>query len=98
MKWHVRYAGLFSSRWKHRYLTQARSALGQDETSSSTSQPPTWAERQQEYTGISPLTCPECCKPLVYLGLLFASWDDLKALFIHSGQPAHVPAALLKPG
>jgi len=49
----IRYADLFSNRWKEHYLGQARDALNQSEPDDSDedSQPP-WAERQTDYTGI----------------------------------------------
>ena len=94
----IRYAGLFSSRWKHRYLVQARAALQQEEPRSLETAQPTWAERQEEYTGACPLTCPECGKPLTYVGMVFGSWVELQDLFIQAGHPGRVPPALLKPG
>ena len=94
----IRYAGLFCSRWKQRYLVQARTALAQDEPTGQEAAQSTWAERQEGYTGVSPLTCPECDKPLTYVGMVFGSWDELQNLFILAGHPGRVPTALLKPG
>jgi len=61
----IRYAGLFSDRWKEQYLGRARSALNQSEPhdSSTRNLPSSWAERQTDYTGIDPLLCPHCDKP-----------------------------------
>jgi hypothetical protein len=68
----IRYAGLFSNRWKVQYLGQARDALNQaDPDDSDEDTQPTWAERQTDYTGIDPLICPNCDKPLTFVGTFF---------------------------
>lgn len=95
----IRYAGLFSSRWKMRYLEQARAALGQQQPETNAAdQQPTWAERQETLTGACPLTCPECGKSLTFRGMLFGHWDELQDLFLRAGYQQHIPPALLKPG
>ena len=94
----IRYAGLFASRWKQRYLAQARAALEQDQPAHRQAAQPTWAERQEEYTGVPPLLCPECDTSLSYVGMVFGSWDELQELFAQAGCARSVPAALLKPG
>jgi len=92
----IRHAGLFSSRWKGRYLEQARAALRQLE---SPPRPcPSWAERQQQLTNVDPLTCPRCETPLTYLGLAFGSWSEIEELFASAGNPSPVPPALLRSG
>jgi hypothetical protein len=68
----IRYAGVFSNRWKQHYLSQARIALNQSVPDDSDEDAqPTWAERQTDYTGIDPLLCPHCDKPLTFVGSLF---------------------------
>jgi hypothetical protein len=52
----IRYAGLFSNRWKKQYLAQARTASSLSESDDcSENTKPLWAERQTDYTGINPL-------------------------------------------
>jgi hypothetical protein len=83
----IRYAGLFSNRWKKQYLTQARTVLilpESDDCSENTK--PLWAERQSEYTGLNPLQCPNCNKPLTSVGRFFGNWNQLQ-LFQHSKIP-----------
>jgi hypothetical protein len=100
----VRYAGLFSNRWKEHYLSQARVALEQCEPADSIpetalgSTAPTWAERQIEYTGINPLQCPKCKQPLTFLGTFFGPWEPLQDLFEGAGRDPSIPSALLRPG
>jgi hypothetical protein len=95
----IRYSGLFCNRWKKLYLSQARAALNQPETDDSDNIPlKSWAERQAEYTGIDPLTCPHCQKPLVFIGAFFGNWSDLQCLFVKAGKDSTIPPPLLKPG
>jgi hypothetical protein len=55
----IRYAGLFSNRWKKQYLSQARVALNQSQSDDSNKNTqPSWADRQIDYTGTDPLICP----------------------------------------
>jgi len=85
----IRYAGLFSNRSKEQYLSQARDALNQsDPDDSDEDTQPTWAERQTDYTGIDPLLCPNCDKPLTFVGSLFGNWNELKYLFAQAKAPA----------
>ncbi|MBW2339253.1 MAG: transposase [Deltaproteobacteria bacterium] len=87
----IRYAGLFSNRWKQHYLGQARDALNQsapDDSDEDTQ--PTWAERQTDYTGIDPLICPNCDKPLTFVGSFFGNWNELKYLFDIAGKDSTI--------
>jgi hypothetical protein len=78
----IRYAGLFSNRWKKQYLAQARTALSLPESDDcSENTKPLWAERQSDYTGINPLQCPNCDKPLTFVGCFFGNWNQLQHLF-----------------
>ncbi len=65
----IRYAGLFATRWKARYLAQARAALAQEtEASTVPSTPPPqpststlpWRERRLATQGVDPLLCKIC--------------------------------------
>jgi len=95
----IRYAGLFSSRWKRRYIEQARAALAQEQPETNAAdQQPAWAERQEKLTGACPLTCPECGRSLTYRGMVFGHWDELQELFLRAGYQRQIPPALLKPG
>ena len=95
----IRYAGLFSNRWKKQHLTQARTALSLPESDdSSENTKPLWAERQSDDTGINPLQCPSCDKPLTFVGCFIGNWKQLQHLFEKAGKDATIPAALLRPG
>ncbi len=95
----IRYVGLFSNRWKKQYLAQARTALGQPESDDcSENTKPLWAQRQSDYTGINPLQCPNCDKPLIFVGCFFGNWNPLQHLFEKAGKDASIAAALLRPG
>jgi hypothetical protein len=95
----IRYAGLFSNRWRKQYLAQARIALNQPETDDvDTNIQTSWAERQTDYTGIDPLQCPNCDKPLTFVGCFFGNWTELQQLFIIAGKDSSIAAALLRPG
>jgi hypothetical protein len=95
----IRYAGLFSNRWKQRYLSQARVALNQtDNDDTHTYTLPSWVERQTEYTGINPLICPNCEQPLTYIGTFFGNWNGLQYLFDTARKDSTIPSALLRPG
>jgi len=95
----IRYAGLFSNRWKKQYLAQARAALSLPESDDcSENTKPLWAERQSDYTGINPLQCPNCDKPLTFVGCFFGYWNPLQHLFEKAGKDASIAAALLRPG
>lgn len=91
----VRHAGLFSNRWRQRYLAQARQAFSQPE------QPPapppaSWAARQQQLNGADPLCCPYCHVPLVLVAVMFGPWDELQARAHTSRRLLPVPPALRK--
>ena len=95
----IRYAGLFSNRWKKQYLAQARTVLSLPESDDcSENTKPLWAERQTDYTGINPLQCPNCDKPLTFVGCFFGYWNPLQHLFEKAGKDATIAAALLRPG
>ena len=97
----IRYAGLFCNRWRRQYLSQARIALNQsdpDDCDENTN--PSWAERQIPlFSGsIDPLICPNCDKPLTFVGSFFGNWNELKYLFDIAGKDSTIPPALLRPG
>jgi len=95
----IRYAGLFSNRWRKQYLAQSRIALNQSETDDAdTNIQTSWAERQTEYIGIDPLQCPNCDKPLTFVGSFFGNWSKLQYLFVKAGKDSTIAAALLRPG
>jgi hypothetical protein len=95
----IRYYGLFCNRWRERYLAQARAALDQpDPDSTPPEPPPTWAERQAEYTGADPLQCPNCQQPMTFMGAFYGPWPDVQALFEQAGRDPTIPSALLRPG
>ena len=95
----IRYAGLFSNRWKKQYLAQARTALSLPESDDSNEDTKSlWAERQTRYTGINPLQCPNCDKPLTFVGCFFGNWNQLQHLFEKAGKDATIAVALLRPG
>ena len=95
----IRYAGLFSNRWKKQVLSQARIALEQSDPGDADGNVhPSWAERQAELTGNDPLMCPNCEQPLTYIGTFFGKWNDLQYLFHEAGKESLIPSALLRPG
>ena len=95
----IRYAGLFSNRWKKQYLNQARVALKQsDSDDADTNTRSSWAERQAEFKGIDPLICPNCDQPLTFIGTFFGNWSELQYLFDTAGKDPTIPIVLLRPG
>jgi len=95
----VRYAGIFSNRWKGRYLPQARTALQQPEPMPELeSNSPAWVVRQQEYSGTNPLQCPNCHQLLVLVVVLFGPWPRIQRTFRDSGRDAAIPSPLMRPG
>lgn len=95
----IRYAGLFSNRWKKQYLSQARVALNQSQPDGSNKNTqPSWADRQIDYTGTDPLICPNCDQPLTFIGTFFGNWNKLQYLFNNAGKNSDIPPALLRPG
>ena len=95
----IRYAGLFSNRWKKQYLTQARTALSLPESDDgSENTKPLWAQRQSDYTGINPLQCPNCDNPLTFVGCFLGYRNPLQHLFEKADKDDTIAAALLRPG
>ena len=95
----IRYAGLFSNRWKNQYLTHARVALNQAGPDDSNQEiTPSWAERQADFTGVNPLMCPHCDQPLEFVGIFFGHWKELQSLFQKAGKDSTIPSFLLRPG
>ena len=95
----IRYAGLFSNRWKKQYLNQARVALKQsDSDDADTNTRSSWAERQAEFKGIDPLICPNCDQPLTFIGTFFGNWSELQYLFDTARKDPTIPIILLRPG
>jgi hypothetical protein len=95
----IRYAGLFTNRWRKKYLAMARIALNQSESDDHQEDThPCWAERQAEYTGNNPLFCPNCAQPMVFVGSFFGNWEILQDLFNRAGRDSTIAAALLRPG
>jgi hypothetical protein len=91
--------GLFSNRCRKQYLAQSRIALNQSETDDAdTNIQTSWAQRQTEYIGIDPLQCPNCDRPLTFVGSFFANWSKLQYLFVKAGKDSTIAAALLRPG
>jgi hypothetical protein len=95
----VRYAGIFSNRWKSRYLPQAKTALQHPEPKAELKpSSPSWATRQREYTGTDPLQCPNCHQLLVLAVVLFGPWPLIQRTFRNSGRDAAIPSPLMRPG
>ena len=96
----IRYAGLFSNRWKKQYLSQAHVALNQPDPGDPHKAHETlsWSERQINYTGIDPLICPHCDQPLTFIGTFFGNWNQLQHFFDDAGKDSTIPPHLLKPG
>ena len=95
----IRYAGLFTNRWKKKYLTMARIALNQPESDDYQEDiHPCWAKRQPEYTGKNPLICSNCVQPMVFVGSFFGNWETLQNLFNRAGRDSTIATALLRPG
>lgn len=82
----VRHSGLFANRWKQRYLTLARDALNQQPSADDPQLQLPWAERQEEYTGTSPLVCPDCDRPMECIGIVFGKWVDIQIFFWRAGS------------
>jgi hypothetical protein len=87
----VRYAGLFATRWRQRFLRHARKALGQSQPESPVGEgmPPCllpWRERQLA-EGRDPLQCPTCRIPLHFIRLVFGAHEPIAELFRAAGKP-----------
>jgi hypothetical protein len=103
----LRYAGLFSTRWRARYLEQARRALGHGEPTPCSGPEPsesplslrTWRERQAADTGADPLLCSHCGRSLEFWHLAFGPHRQIEALFQQSGRPVRAshPALAMPP-
>jgi hypothetical protein len=94
----IRHTGLFANRWKQRYLTLARHALDQQRTYREEPGHFSWAERQELYTGVSPLVCSDCRCEMQFVGIVFGKWEDIQDLFSRAGKDDTIPAPLLVPG
>ena len=95
----IRYASLFSNRWKRPYLAEARIALNQSEPEDSDiNAEASWAARQTEYTGTDPMIGPNCAQPLTLVGAFFGNWNQLQYLFERAGKDSTIAPALLRAG
>lgn len=65
----VRHCGLFANARKKEVLPRARKALGQRKRRKP--RPQTWESRRKRHGVDAPLSCPECDKPMVLIGMLF---------------------------
>ena len=95
----IRYAGLFAKRWKKPYVSRCRIALNQpepDDTDANRHQ--SWAQRQEQSTGIDPLRCPICDQPLTFAAMLLGNRQKLQDIFDTAGKDAGIAPPLLKPG
>lgn len=100
----IRYAGLFATRWKARYLKQARVALGQASPAQLPASPARsmlpWRQRRLAATGNDPLLCRVCGIPMHFAGAIFGSHRIIAEYFEAAGLPSK-PDALgwqLEPG
>ena len=105
----VRYSGLFATRWRSRYLTQARRALGQQERPSEISTAETepaerpvslgtWRERRQAETGTDPLQCSRCARSMVLREVAFGPHKRIEQLFRAAGHPLRPTSPALAMG
>ena len=87
----VRYAGIFATRWKARYLEQAKKALAQPVESSSQATPALsqrpWRERRRARDGRDPLTCRSCGSAMHLAAKHFGSHQKIAAVFEAAGVP-----------
>ena len=81
---------------KRKYINEWVLLVDPDDSDEDTQ--PLWAERQTDYTGIDPLICPNCGKPLTFVGTFFGNWNELKYLFDIAGKDSTIPPALLRAG
>jgi hypothetical protein len=109
----IRHAGLFCSRWKHRYLQQARQAIAAQADAprrqdNAAQWPPndaplslqSWRQRQTQALGRDPLVCTRCQIPMVLLGVVFGCHTHIEALFLRAQLPLspwQTPAAYNDP-
>lgn len=92
----IRHAGLFSNRWKHRYLPMARRALKQAaaQVCSRRKAGKSRAERQTEDRGRDPLTCPDCDLRMVLVAAFFGSWTEIQLVFESANKNPTIPTPL----
>lgn len=87
----VRYAGIFATRWKARYLAQACEALGAPSKSESSASPSfsqlPWRERKIQSTGKDPLLCEACGKAMRLVARLFGKHSSIAEAFDSAGLP-----------
>jgi hypothetical protein len=92
----IRYSGLFATRWKQRYVEQARRALGQSPEASAadTSAAPvsfmSWHDRQRAQ-GDDPLRCAACHQPMILIEVAFGPHQRIERFFHLAGRPIRVP-------
>jgi len=87
----VRYAGIFATRWKRRYLGQAREALAVESPSpgsslTASSQLP-WRERRLAREGKDPLQCQSCGQVMPLASKLFGKHASVAKAFELAGLP-----------
>ncbi len=86
----VRYAGLFATRWKARYLEQARVALAQEMPADTTSSAPSmlpWRQRRLATQGRDPLLCRACQHPMRLVAKIFGNHQGIAEYFEAAGLP-----------
>jgi hypothetical protein len=88
----VRYGGLFATRWKQRYLAQARRALGQPapapdvDPAEAPRSLQSWEERQHAQ-GREPLWCEPCAAPMLLRDVVFGPHARIERYFRLAGRP-----------
>ncbi len=103
----IRYAGLFATRWKARYLAQAKAALSLEASSMEASKTSSaavsllpWRQRRTVEQGKDPLLCPLCQTPMRFVRKIFGSHAKIAEYFEAAGiptAPSH-PAREPSPG
>jgi hypothetical protein len=86
----VRYAGLFATRWKARYLEQARVALAQELPAETTNSAPSmlpWRQRRLATQGRDPLLCRACQHPMRLVAKIFGNHQTIAEYFEAAGLP-----------
>ena len=85
----VRYAGLFATRWKARYLQQARVALAQEQPAETTGSAPSmlpWRQRRLATQGKDPLLCWLCQHPMHLVAKIFGNHQVIAEHFEAAGR------------
>jgi len=80
----IRHAGIFSNRWKSRYMPVARKLIGQkgsDTSVKDNNSSPNWRARQIDYTGKDPLYCDRCKQPMRFIGAFFGAHYRLNMIW-----------------